>query len=99
MTKYLKLSLYSFLIALVFAGLLYFSASAISPDNDGIPEWDKNLPVLGGYWLFDEKAQDWWYVHSIEEFDADMEGCNECHTGQDAFFEKTWICPWKDGDV
>jgi len=72
-------------IKLIFLGLFIFLVSlAAYPD----PE----LPELGGIWILNQDTSEYWYLHSIAEFDAPIERCNECHTGQDAFFDDTWLC-------
>ena len=68
---------------LIILGLLFCLVSlAAYPD----PE----LPVLGGEWVQEDDGS-FWYLHSIEEFDADIERCNECH-GEGAFYNQIWIC-------
>ncbi len=47
-------------------------------------------PDLGGQWLYDEQAGEWWYLHSIEEFDAPVERCNECH--ENAYSSPVRLC-------
>lgn len=84
------------IVVLLFAAVTSVDAmptdSFVSPQE---PTVSATMPELGGQWLFDEQAGNWWYLHSDEEFDSPVERCNECH-GEGAFFSYTKLCPDPD---